>query len=52
MTELTASSVETFVTTQVSTFAAAAAGIITTTVILGLAIFLVFKGLRWLKGGM
>ena len=52
MTALTATSVSTFVQAQVTSFAGAAAEIITVTVILGLAIYLVFKGMSWLKGGL
>jgi CHASE3 domain sensor protein len=52
MTELTASSASSYMTSQVTSFAGAAAEIITVTVVVGLAIFLVFKGMSWLKGGL
>jgi hypothetical protein len=52
MSDLTASSVSTYVTGQVSSFAGSAAEIITVTVVLGLSIFLVFKGIKWLKGAL
>ncbi len=52
MNSLTASSVETYVTTQVTNFSEAAAAVIGVTVVVGLAIFLVFKGLKWLKGSL
>lgn len=52
MTDLSTSSVESFVTGMVTDAGGVAAVIITATILLGFGIFLVFKGLRWLKGGL
>lgn len=52
MDDLTASTVESYVGTQVTNFSEAAAGIIGVTIVVGLAIFLVFKGIKWLKGAL
>ena len=52
MNELTATSVAAYGGEQITTFASAAAGLIAATVVVGLAIFLVFKAVRWLKGSL
>lgn len=52
MTDLSTTSVETFVTGLVTDAGGVAAAIIAVTIALGLGIFLAFKGLRWLKGGL
>jgi hypothetical protein len=52
MTELSTTSVETFATGLISDASGVAAVVISATVVLGLSIFLVFKGLSWLKGGL
>ena len=52
MTDLSTTSVETFVTGMVTDATGVAAAVISVTVLLGLGIFLVFKGLSWLKGGL
>jgi len=52
MNSLSTSSVQTFLTTQVSDFGEVAAAVITATILLGLGIYLVFWGLNKIKGGM
>jgi len=52
MADLSTSTVETFITGLVTDAGGVAAAVIGATVLLGLGIFLVFKGLRWLKGSL
>lgn len=52
MTDVGFSTVETYVTTQITNLGGNAAVIITASILLGLGIFLVFWGLNKIKGGL
>jgi uncharacterized membrane protein len=52
MADVGLSTVETYITSQVTTLGGNAAVIITATVVLGLGIYLVFWGLNKIKGGL
>lgn len=52
MTDLGTSTVQTWLTGQVTDYSEVAAAVITATVLLGLGIYLVFWGLNKIKGGL
>jgi hypothetical protein len=52
MTDLSTSTVKTWVEGQVTEYGQVAAGVITATVLLGLGIYLVFWGVNKIKGGL
>jgi len=52
MTELSTSSTQTFITGYVTDIGGVAAVVLTATIGLGIAIWLVFKFLKWLKGAV
>jgi len=52
MADVTFSTVQTYLTTQITTLGGNAAVVITATVLLGLGIYLVFWGINKVKGGL
>jgi uncharacterized membrane protein len=52
MTDVGLSTVETWITDQVTTLGGNAAVILTATILLGIGIFLVFWGINKVKGGL